>query len=103
MHKLRGVLLSVLIAPALITGCSSSSDDDDDGNSGAVPVVTPNDGSISAINGASITDDAVSLVDITALQSELDALSGGSRNAEPIPVIEGDTVASILARARSAQ
>jgi hypothetical protein len=97
MHKLRSVLLSVLIGPALIVGCSSK----DDGNTD--PFIAPNDGSVSTVSGAGATDNAVSLVDTAALQTELDSFSGGTRNAEPIAVNEGDTVASILARARAVQ
>ena len=88
-------LVLVLASTVLLGACDSSSSSDPEQDPGTDP--TPSAATLSAVANAGAMDDAVAL-DVTALQSNLDALTAGGRNAEPTPIEAGDTVVSIIAR-----
>ena len=90
-------LVLVLASTVLLGACDSSSSSDPEQDPGTDPTPTPSAATLSAVANAGPMDDAVAL-DVTALQSNLDALTAGGRNAEPTPIEAGETVVSIIAR-----
>ena len=96
--------MKMYIKQALITGISVMLAACDS-NDSSEPVLDPGpDTTVSAMTLdqvllAGARDDAVAL-DVVALQSDLDGIVAGGRNAEPVALEEGDTVASVLTRLR---
>lgn len=101
--KIQKSLLLAASMVLVLSACDNDDDADIDTDTGDVVTGEPAGPTVSGFDGvASNAANAESaLIEPMSLQIELDQLSVNGRNGEPVPVQEGDTVASILARARN--
>ncbi|MBX2885921.1 MAG: hypothetical protein KTR32_38545 [Granulosicoccus sp.] len=97
LQKIKRLSAITLLA-LMVYGCDS--DNNDGGAGSGVPDTTrlPSE-SLEDILSAGVTDDARAL-NLTAIQAELNSLSGGTRDADPVEVVAGDTATSLLNRSR---
>lgn len=99
LHKTK-TLSAVILLVSMTYGCDNDSDTTTNDETETPPITMTPAESLGQFLAGGAADNARSL-NLTAIQSELDSLAGGSRNSEPVSVMQGDTASTLLTRSQA--